>query len=70
MLLLDVLNEATEKAKQIMVEKNPEIDPKSAEADQLARVCPTPTHTDRFLITPLAGRRHWCCGFQRPQEQP
>ena len=39
MLLLDVLNEAIEKAKAIMIEKNPEIDPKSAEADQLSKVC-------------------------------
>lgn len=39
MLLLDVLNEAIEKAKAIMIEKNPEIDPNSAEADQLSKVC-------------------------------
>lgn len=43
MLLLDVLNEAIEKAKSIMAEKNPEIDPNSAEAAQLAKVCTPPT---------------------------
>lgn len=45
MLLLDVLNEAIEKAKSIMTEKNPEIDPNSAEAAQLAKVfTPRPLH--------------------------
>lgn len=52
MLLLDVLNEAIEKAKSIMKEKNPDIDPNSPEGDQLAKVHSSPAaQTKRMYAT-------------------